>query len=79
MIIFRPAFLSKKRAQTSLKPKIATAALSSGEEQSHNSDDSDADSEKVRKAKKSRKLAYEKWSGSLMCKLIDEYKARPRL
>ena len=46
------------------------------EEQSHNSDDSDADSEEVRKAKKLRKLVHEKWSGSLICKLLDEYKSR---
>ena len=31
------------------------------------------------KPKKSRKLAREKWSGSFICKLIDEYEVRPCL
>ena len=53
--------------------KMAAAVLLSGEEQSHNSDDSDAESEKVRKVKKSRKSGHEKWSGSLICKRIDGY------
>ena len=42
-------------------------------------DYSDAECEKVKKPKKSRKLAHEKWSGSLICKLIDEYEVRPCL
>ena len=52
---------------------MATALPSSCEElQSNNldeySDDSDAESEKVRKAKKSKKkTGNEKWSGSLIC------------
>ena len=50
--------------------------LPSEEEESHHSDYSDAESEKVKKPKKSRKLAHEKWSGSLICKLIDEYEVR---
>lgn len=58
---------------------MATVLLLSGEEQSHNSDESDTDSEKVRKAKKSRKLAKENWSGNLICKLRDEAKALPHL
>jgi len=33
----------------------------------------------VRKAKKSRKLAKEKWGGNLICKLRDEAKALPCL
>ena len=33
------------------------------------SDDSDAEIEKVRKAKKSKKTGNEKWSGSLICNL----------
>ena len=56
-------------AKNGLKPKTATAVLKSGEKQSRNSGDSDAESEKVRKAKKSRKLVHKKWSGSLICKL----------
>ena len=53
---------------------MATASLpSSCEEQQNNnldeySDDSDAESEKVRKAKKPDN---EKWSSSLICNLID--------
>ena len=67
---------------------MATALPSScelcEEQQSNNldeySDDSDAESEKVRKAKKSKKkTGNEKWSGSLICNLIDEYEARPCL
>ena len=62
---------------------MATALpLSSGEQQSNNldeySDDSDAESEKVRKAKKSKKPGNKKWSGSLICSLT-EYEARPCL
>ena len=53
------------------------------EQQSNNldeySDDNDAESEKVRKTKKSKKTGNEKWSGSLICNLIDEYEARPCL
>ena len=55
--------------------KMVAAVLSSGEEQSYNFDDSDAESEKVRKAKKSKKLGHDKWSGSLICKRIDEHEA----
>ena len=63
---------------------MATALPSSCEEQQSNnleeySDDSDAESEKVRKAKESKKRGNEKWSGSLICNLIDEYEARPCL
>ena len=64
---------------------MTTASLpSSCEEQQNNnldeySDDSDAESEKVRKAKKAKKPDNEKWSGSLICNLIDEYEARPCL
>ena len=43
------------------------------------SDNSDAESEKVRKAKKSKKPGNEKWSGSLICNLIDENEAQPCL
>lgn len=68
MIVFQPAF-SSKMGSNFLKPKMATVLVLSGEEQSHNSDESDTDSEKVRKAKKSRKLTKEKWSGILICKL----------
>ena len=39
-----------------LKRKMVTAVLSFGEEQSHNSDDRVAESEKVRKAKKILKI-----------------------
>ena len=61
---------------------MATALPSPCEEQQSNnldeySDDSDAGSEKVIKAKKSKKPGNEKWSGSLICNLIDEYEARP--
>ena len=58
---------------------MATASLpSSCEEQQNNnldeySDDSDAESEKVRKAKKAKKPDNEKWSSSLICNLIDVY------
>ena len=54
---------------------MATASLpSSCEEQQNNnldeySDDSDAESEKVRKAKKAKKPDNEKWSSSLICNL----------
>ena len=63
---------------------MVTAFPSSCEEQQSNnldeySDDNDAESEKVRKAKKSEKPGNEKWSGSLVCNLIDEYEARPCL
>ena len=58
---------------------MATAVLSSEEEQSYNSDYSDAESEKAKTPKKSRKVAHEKWSGGLISKLIDEYEARPCL
>ena len=63
---------------------MATALPSFCEEQQSNnldeySDDSDAESEKVRRAKRSKKPGNEKWSGSLICNLIDEYKARPCL
>ena len=78
MIVFQPAF-SSKMGSNLCKPKMATVLLLSGEEQSHNSDESDTDSEKVRKAKKSRKLAKEEWSGNLICKLRDEAKALPHL
>ena len=62
---------------------MATALPSSCEEQQSNnldeySDDSDTESKKVRKAKQSKKPGNEKWSGSLICNLIDEYEARPR-
>ena len=56
---------------------MATASLpSSCEEQQNNnldeySDDSDAESEKVRKAKKAKKPDNEKWSSSLICNLIE--------
>ena len=60
---------------------MATALLSSCEEKQSNnldeySDDSGAESEKVRKAKKSKKPGNEKWAGSLICNLIDEYEAQ---
>ena len=63
---------------------MATALPSSCEGQESNnldeySDDSDSESAKVRKAKKSKKPGNEKWSGSLICNLIDEYEARPCL
>ena len=63
---------------------MATALPSSCEEQQSNnldeySDKNDAESEKVRKAKKSKKPGNENWSGSLICNLIDEYEARPCL
>ena len=50
---------------------MATALQSSCEEQQSNnldkySDNSHAESEKVRKAKKSKKPGNEKWSGSLI-------------
>ena len=63
---------------------MATALPSSCEEQQSSnfdeySDDSDAESEKVRKAKKSKKTGNVKWSGILICNLIDEYEAWPCL
>ena len=75
----RDSFSASVFFKNGLKPKIATVLLLSGEEQSHKSDESDTDSEKVGKAKKSIKLAKEKWSGNLICKLRDEAKALPRL
>ena len=65
----------QKQAQILFKSKMAIVR---GRFYSH-SDYSDAESEKVKKPKKSRKLAHEKWSGSLICKLIDEYEVRPCL
>ena len=61
---------------------MATALPSSCEEQQSNNldeylDDSDAESEKVRKAKKSKIPANVKWSGSLICNLIDDNEAQP--
>ena len=61
---------------------MATTLPSSCEEQQNNnldeySDDNDAESEGVRKAKK--KTGNEKWSGSFICNLIDEYEASPYL
>jgi len=63
---------------------MAAALPSSCEEQQSNSldeysDDSDAESERVREAKKSKKTGNEKWSGSLICNLIAEYEAWPCL
>ena len=63
---------------------MATALPSSCEEQQSNnldeySDNNDAESEKVRKAKKSKKTGNEKWSGNLICKLTDENEAQPCL
>ena len=60
---------------------MATALPSSCEEQQSNNldeylDDSDAGSEKVRKAKKSKNPGNEKWNDSLICNLIDEYEAQ---
>ena len=75
MIVFRPAGFVKNRLKSCSNRKW----LPSEEEESHQSDYSDAESEKVKKPKKSRKLAHEKWSGSLICKLIDEYEVRPCL
>ena len=60
---------------------VTTLPLSCEAQQSNNlneySDNSDAESEKVRKAKKSKKPGNEKWSGGLICNLIDEYEAQP--
>ena len=59
---------------------MAAALPSSCEEQqSNNLDDSDAESEKERKAKKSKKTGNEKWSGSLIGNLMDECEAWPSL
>ena len=75
MIVFRPAGFVKNR----LKPCLNRKRLPSEGVESHHWDYSDAECEKVKKPKKSRKLALEKWSGSLICKLIDEYEVRPCL
>ena len=75
MIVFRPAGFVKNRLKSCSNRK----RLPSEEEESHHSYYSDAECERVKKPKKSRKLAYEKWSGSLICKLIDEYEVRPCL
>ena len=63
---------------------MGTALSSSCEEQQSNnldeySDNSDAESEKVRKAKKTKNPGNEQWSGSLICNLIDQNEARPCL
>ena len=79
MIVFRPAVLSKTGSnpvQAKKSPKMATAVLSPEEEQSPNSDYSDAEIEKAKTPQKSRKLAHEKWSLGLISKLMDEYEAR---
>ena len=75
MIVFRPAGFVKNRLKSCSNRKW----LPFEEEESHHSDYSDAESEKVKKPQKSRKLAHERWSGSLICKLIDEYEVRPCL
>ena len=64
--------------------QMATALpLSCEEQQSNNldeySDDSDAESEKERKANKTKNPGNEQWSGSLICNLIDLSEARPCL
>ena len=51
MVVFA-VWTSQKRAQIPFKPKMATTVLSSKEEQSRNSEDSDAGSERVKKPKK---------------------------
>ena len=63
---------------------MATALPSSCEEQQSNnldeySDNSDAESEKVRNGKKSKNPGNEKRSGSLICNIIDENEAQPCL
>ena len=68
MIVFRPAVFVKNRLNSCSNRK----RLPSEEEESHHSDYSEAECEKVKNPKKSRKLAHEKWSGSLICKLVDE-------
>ena len=75
MIVFRPAGFVKNRLKSCSNRKL----LPSKEEESHHSDYSDTESEKVKTPKKSRELAHEKWSGSLIRKLIDEYKVGPCL
>ena len=64
--------------------QMANALPSPCEEQQSNnldeySDDSDAESEKERKAKKTKNPGNEQWSGSLICNLIDPSEARPCL
>ena len=78
-MIVHDSFSASGLVKNGLKPKMATAVLSSEEEQSHNSDYSDAESEKAKTPKKSRKVTHEKWSGGLISKLVDEYEARPCL
>ena len=53
---------------------MATAVLSSEEEQGHDSDDSNAQSEEVKKIAKIQKISQQDrtWSGSLICRLIAE-------
>ena len=75
MIAFRPAGFVKNR----LEPRSNRKWLPCEEDESRHSDYSDAESEKVKKNEKSRKLAHEKWSGSLIWKLIDDYEVRPCL
>ena len=75
MIVFRPAGFVKNRLKSCSNRKRLPSKL----EESHHSDYSDAKSERVKKPKKSRKLVHEKWSGSLICKLVDEYEVRPCL
>ena len=58
--VFRPAGFVKNRLKSFSNRKW----LPSEEEESHNSDYSDAKSEKVKKPKKSTKLAHEKWNAS---------------
>ena len=82
MIVFRSAGVTKAGSMQYGYRKFAIV-LWGTTKQNNNldeySDDSDAESEKVRKAKKAKKPDNEKWSSSLICNLIDEYEARPCL
>ena len=61
MIAFRPAVLSKTGSSPVQTENGYHGAIVRGRK-SHNSDDSEAENKKVKKPKKSRKLAHEKWS-----------------
>ena len=65
-MIVHDSFWASGFAVNGLKPRSNAQMATVWEEQSRNSDDSEAESDKI------KKLALEKWMGSLICKLIND-------